>query len=241
VEELRNNPNLPRHIAIIMDGNGRWARQQGLPRVAGHKEGIHSVREMVEICGELGVKYLTLYTFSEENWERPETEVSFLMGLLAETIRQEIDALHRNNVRVLSIGDMDKMPEKPRTGIQEGIEKTKDNTGLSLILALSYSSRHEIVRAAKKLAVEVAAGRMEAGDISIESFSAALYTAGIPDPDLLIRTSGEQRISNFLLWQIAYSELYITPVLFPAFRKQDLRQALTDYLHRERRFGKINS
>lgn len=238
-QEISAHPNCPRHVAVIMDGNGRWARKKGLPRIAGHKEGINSVREIVEICGEIGIKYLTLYTFSEENWKRPETEVSFLMTLLMETLRKEIRDLHRNNVKVRLIGDIDRLPEKAREGMLEGVEITKDNAGLNLVLALSYSSRREILRMVQKAVAEAVAGRLTAEMVDKDFINANLYTAGIPDPDLLVRTSGEQRISNFLLWQIAYSELYITPVLWPDFRKNEMISALTDYLGRERRFGKV--
>ncbi len=239
-DELKSAENLPRHVAIIMDGNGRWARQKGMPRIAGHREGINSVREIVEFCGELGIGYLTLYTFSEENWNRPQAEVSFLMNLLMETIRKEVEALHRNNVRVRVIGDIDKLPKKSREEFRECMDLTRDNTGLNLILALSYSSRNEIVNAARAIAADVAAGNVKADEISESTFSSYLYTNQIPDPDLLIRTSGEQRISNFLLWQVAYSEFYITPVLWPSFRKAEMIEALTDYLGRDRRFGKVN-
>ena len=239
IKEIFSHPNRPEHVAIIMDGNGRWARKKGFPRIAGHKEGINSVREIVEVSGEIGLKYLTLYTFSEENWKRPKTEVSFLMSLLMETLRKEIASLHKNNVKVSIIGDIDKLPEKARKGMLEGVEHTKNNTGLNLILALSYSSRLEILNVVKSAASDVLAGKIHQEDITEEYINSKLYTAGIPDPDLLIRTSGELRISNFLLWQIAYSEIYITQDLWPDFRKAELVKAINEYLGRERRFGKI--
>jgi undecaprenyl diphosphate synthase len=214
--------NLPRHIAIIMDGNGRWARQRGLPRVIGHREGIKSVRVVVEACGELGIEVLTLYTFSTENWRRPKEEVSALMKLLLKTIQKEIHELIRNNVRLTVIGNLDHLPDAARAGMEEGIEKTRSNTGLNLNLALSYGSREELVAAVKQIAYKVKTGELDPEAVSSETIQSHLYTAGIPDPDLLIRTSGEFRISNFLLWQMAYTEIYITEVLWPDFRKNDL-------------------
>lgn len=240
IDSLKNHPNLPRHVAIIMDGNGRWAKQKGLARVAGHTEGINSVREVVEVSGQLGIEYLTLYTFSQENWLRPKTEVNALMSLLLETIQKEIENLHKNKVRVILIGNVNDLPKASRTRFLESVEYTRNNTGLKLVLALSYGSRAEILEAVKSLADDVKSGRYDSEDITPELFESRLYTKDIPDPDLLIRTSGELRLSNFLLWQIAYSELFITSVFWPAFRKAEFLQAIYDYTHRERRFGKVS-
>ncbi len=210
--EIEKTGNLPAHIAVIMDGNGRWARRRGLPRIAGHREGINSVREITRACGELGVDFLTLYTFSQENWRRPKLEVSALMNLLVETIRREIDELMENNVRLRVIGKLEELPEKPRVEMEEGIERTAGNSGLTLILALNYSGRMEILEAANKMWTLQKNGE-EITNLTEELFEKQLYTAGIPHPDLVIRTSGESRISNFLLWQIAYSEIVITATL----------------------------
>lgn len=226
--------NIPEHIAIIMDGNGRWAKQRSLPRIAGHREGINSVREIVQACGEIGVKILTLYTFSSENWRRPRQEVSALMRLLLVTINREVEELNRKNVRLMVIGDIDALPEKPRSGILAGIEKLKSNTGLILNLALSYGGRQEIIEAVRKIC------RERKNNITEKEFSKYLYTADIPDPDLLIRTSGELRLSNFLLWQLAYTEIYITEVLWPDFRRAELMEAIRDFQKRERRFGRVS-
>jgi undecaprenyl diphosphate synthase len=225
---------IPGHIAIIMDGNGRWAKQRSLPRIAGHREGIKSVREIVEACGEIGIEALTLYTFSAENWQRPRKEVSALMQLLLATINREVEDLNRNNVQLNVIGRIDDLPEKPRKGMQHAMEKLQNNTGLKLNLALSYGGRQEIVDAVKRI--------MEEGitDISVDNFANYLYTAGITDPELLIRTSGELRLSNFLLWQLAYTEIYVTDVLWPDFRKPQLYEAILAYQHRERRFGLVS-
>jgi undecaprenyl diphosphate synthase len=226
--------NLPRHIAIIMDGNGRWAKKRGLPRVAGHREGINSVREIVRICGEIGVQYLTLYTFSTENWKRPKREVSALMTLLLQTIRREVADLKKNNVRLLTIGSLEDLPHPAKKAMEEAKDMLKSSSGLKLILALSYSGRNEILRAVNNLLIK--------GVQSVDetAFSKELFTTGIPDPDLLIRTSGENRISNFLLWQLAYTEIFVSPVLWPDFREQELLNAITDYQKRERRFGKVS-
>lgn len=231
---LKKSGNLPRHIAIIMDGNGRWARKKGLPRLAGHHEGINSVRDIVRACGELGIEVLTLYTFSLENWNRPRKEVFGLMRLLLKTIRREVDELDSNNVKVITIGNLADLPEYARRGMENAIERTKDNTGLILNLALSYSSRKEILDAVRRIVEE---GKREVDE---QTFSGHLYTAGLPDPDLLIRTSGELRISNFLLWQLAYTEIYVTDVLWPDFRREELYKAVEDYQQRERRFGKVS-
>jgi undecaprenyl diphosphate synthase len=236
-EKILSAGHLPRHIAIIMDGNGRWAKERGLPRVAGHNEGINSVREITRECGELGIEVLTLYTFSVENWSRPQSEVSALMHLLLKTIRNEINELHKNNVRLTLMGYLDSLPGGTRKGLLDGVEKTKHNTGLNLNLALSYGSRQEILEAVKAIATAVKNGKIGIDSITEELISEHLYTAGIPDPDLLIRTSGELRISNFLLWQVAYTELYVTPVYWPAFRNKELLLAIESYQKRERRFG----
>jgi len=231
---------LPKHVAVIMDGNGRWAKKHGKPRVFGHKNGVKSVREVSEAAAELGIKYLTLYAFSTENWSRPALEITALMGLLVETVRKEVSTLNENNIKLESIGDISKLPAKSYKALLEGIEKTKSNTGLTLILALNYSSRWEITSAMRRLAHEVKEGRLQPEDINEHIISENLDTARYPDPEILIRTSGEQRISNYLLWQIAYSELYFTDVFWPEFRKRHFYDAIIDFQSRERRFGKIS-
>lgn len=231
---------LPEHVAVIMDGNGRWAKMHGKPRVFGHRNGVKSVREVSEAAAELGIKYMTLYAFSTENWSRPAFEITALMGLLVETIRNEVSTLNENNIKLQAIGDISKLPAKSYKALLEGIEKTKNNTGLTLILALNYSSRWEITSAVQRIAHEVKEGRLVPEDINEHIIKANLNTAEYPDPELLIRTSGEQRISNYLLWQIAYSELYFTDVFWPDFRKAHFYEALIDYQSRERRFGKIS-
>jgi len=228
---------LPKHVAIIMDGNGRWAKGKGKLRVFGHHNGVLAVRDVVEGAGELGIGYLTLYTFSSENWNRPKYEVSAIMELLISTINKEIKKLIQNNVRLNAIGDLDMLPGKCFQELQDAISKTSDNTGLVLTLALSYSSRREIVNAAKQMAEKVERGELKAADINEELFVQHLHTSNMPDPELLIRTSGEYRISNYLLWQIAYAELYFTAKLWPDYRKEDLFEAVLDYQRRERRFG----
>ena len=238
-ELITNNANLPEHIAIIMDGNGRWAKQCSLPRFAGHREGINSVREITRICGEIGIKHLTLYTFSKENWARPKTEVSALMKLLLTSIRKEIKNLHKNNVKLTTIGAFQDLPKSARKGIEEGIEITKDNTGLNLNLALSYGSRQEIMQAIQHIAKMVNSGKLKVDDINQKRFENLLYTNKMPDPDLLIRTGGEFRVSNFLLWQIAYTEIYVNNTYWPAFREKELLEAIVDFQSRERRFGKV--
>lgn len=225
---------LPRHIAIIMDGNGRWAQQRHLPRIMGHRKGIETVREIVRECRQLGIEVLTLYAFSTENWRRPKAEIRALMALLKKFIRSETRELHQNNIKVNMIGDLGKLPEDVMPFVQEIMDATRGNTGMILNLALSYSGRDEIIRAMRRLLAE---GRHPALEITEELFSSYLDTAGQPDPDLLIRTSGELRVSNFLLWQIAYSELYITDMLWPDFEKQELHKALRDFQTRRRRFG----
>ena len=232
--------NIPRHIAIIMDGNGRWANAKGLPRIAGHREGVRTVRNITEICGELNVKILTLYTFSSENWNRPATEVSALMKLLMSSLRSEVKDLMKNNVRFTVIGNINELEFNVQNELLDAIHKTKNNTGLNLNLALSYGSRQEIIFAVKKLIDNVSEGEIKVGEIDESVFSKLLYTRNIPDPDLLIRTGGEFRISNFLLWQIAYTEIHVTDTSWPSFGKKELTEAIYDYQNRNRRFGKIS-
>jgi len=229
---------VPIHVAIIMDGNGRWAMQRGNQRIFGHQNGVNAVREAVEAAGEIGVKYLTLYAFSTENWNRPKAEVDALMDLLVSTINGEVDNLSKNRVRLSIIGDIESLPKKARLNVAQAIEKTANNDGLNLILALSYSARWEIVDATKKIVEDVVSGKLPAGNISQELFSNYLTTKGIPDPELLIRTSGEERLSNFLLWQLAYAEFYFSEVLWPDFDKNEFFNAVLDFQRRERRFGK---
>ena len=231
--------HVPEHIAIIMDGNGRWAKARALPRIAGHKEGINSVREITRVCGEVGVRHLTLYTFSTENWKRPLSEVNALMHLLLKTIKEEIKELHRKGVRFTIIGDLDTIPVKTAEGLRDGIEITKANTGLNLNLALNYGSRQEIVEAMKSIAYQVKAGEVKPKNIDLELLSNSLLTNSMPDPELLIRTSGEHRLSNFLLWQIAYTEIFMTDLFWPEFREEQLLNAILDFQSRERRFGNI--
>lgn len=238
--ELQQAGKIPEHIAIIMDGNGRWARSKGLPRIAGHKTGVDSVRDIVRASAEIGVKYLTLYTFSTENWRRPKSEVSTLMRLLVSTLRKEIKELHKNNVRLNAIGDIGSLPKEVQKELHDAIEKTKDNQRLDLILALSYSGRWEILEAVKAMAREAAGGNLNPEKITGELFDSYLSTKEYPDPDLLLRTSGEMRISNFLLWQIAYSEIVISDEFWPAFRRPQLYQAIKEFQKRERRFGKVS-
>ena len=237
LKEKINIAKLPAHVAIIMDGNGRWAKSQGKPRVFGHKSGVVSVREVTEGAAELGVHYLTLYAFSTENWSRPTFEVNALMTLLVETVRKEVSTLNKNNIRLQAIGNLDGLPEKTRLTLLEGIELTKDNTRMTLILALNYSSRWEIVEATKRIAQKVAEGQLSPEDIDTTLFTQYLTTKDIPDPELLIRTGGEHRSSNYLLWQAAYAELFFTSVMWPDFRKEHFYSAILDYQNRERRFG----
>jgi undecaprenyl diphosphate synthase len=231
---------LPEHIAVIMDGNGRWAKLKGRPRVFGHKSGVKAVREVTEACAELGVPFLTLYAFSTENWNRPTTEVSALMELLVLTIGKELKTLMKNDVRLNAIGKLDFLPEKCRNELNEAIEKTKLNKRMTLTLALSYSSREELTDAFNAMIADMQQGMLDKGPVTAETIEQYLYTTGIPDPELLIRTSGEHRISNFLLWQIAYAELYFTEKFWPDFEREDLYQAIFNYQQRERRFGKIS-
>ncbi len=229
---------LPRHIAIIMDGNGRWANEKGEDRLFGHFHGVESVRDIVEGCAELRVQYLTLYAFSTENWDRPKDEVTGLMELLIDTIRQEVPTLNKNNIRLHVIGNFEMLPDAAKKELDEAIGETKNNTGLNLIMALSYSSRWELTDAVKKIAADVKNNKLNPADITQDILQQYLSTAPFPDPELMIRTSGEFRISNFLLYQLAYAELYFTDTLWPDFRKENLYAAIIDYQQRERRFGK---
>lgn len=231
---------LPQHVAIIMDGNGRWAKKKGNQRVFGHKNAVAAVRDTVEGAAELGLKFLTLYTFSTENWRRPKYEVDALMSLLVSTLNSETETLLKNNVRLLAIGDINSLPDDVKFNLRETIKDTAQNTGLSLILALSYSSRWEIINAVKCLARDIEEHKLSAGEITEDVFNNYLATANIPDPELLIRTSGEYRLSNFLLYQVAYTELFFTDTLWPDFRKGDLYEAILNYQNRERRFGKTS-
>ncbi len=231
---------LPRHIAIIMDGNGRWAKRQGLARMFGHKQGVETVHNITVAATKLGIEYLTLYTFSTENWNRPKEEVDALMTLLVDTIAKETPTLMNNNVRLQTIGDLDRLPEGARTKFMQCIQQTSRNTGLTMVLALSYSSRWEIVQAVKKAVIMAQDGQLREEEINEQKVASLMTTNGIPDPDLLIRTSGEYRISNFLLWQLAYSELYFTDCLWPEFTEEELYKAIVDYQKRERRFGKTS-
>ena len=231
---------LPRHIAIIMDGNGRWAKEKGQDRLYGHFHGVESVRNVVEGAAELGIEYLTLYAFSTENWDRPQYEVTGLMELLIDTIRKEVPTLNKNNIRLHVIGDTEMLPAGARKALEEAFKETSSNTGLNLIMALSYSSRWELVRAVKQIATDVQEGKLEPASIDQDTLQQYLCTSEFPDPELMIRTSGEYRISNFLLYQLAYAELYFTNTRWPDFRKYNLYEAILDFQSRERRFGKIS-
>lgn len=237
--ELIDRERMPRHIAIIMDGNGRWARNRGFLRLAGHREGIKSVRDIVTCCREIGVKALTIYAFSAENWKRPELEVNTLMMFLEEFLRKELKTLMDNNIRFMTIGQTDKLPESVQRWLKKVIKETENNDVMVLNVALSYGGRTEIVEAIRLIARDAASGVLIPQDINSKTFSEYLYTRGLPDPDLMIRTSGETRISNFLLWQMAYTELYFTRTLWPDFRRHNLLLAILDYQHRERRFGMV--
>lgn len=232
---------LPQHIAIIMDGNGRWAQEQGQDRLFGHFRGVESVRDIVEGCAEIGVKYLTLYAFSTENWDRPPQEVTGLMELLVETLRKEVPILNKNNIKMHAIGALSMLPPNARMALQEAIDMTSSNTGLNLIMALSYSSRWELVHAVKQIAMDVKENLLDPSTINQDTLQQYLTTSAFPDPELMIRTSGEYRISNFLLYQLAYAELYFTETRWPDFRKENLYEAILDYQKRERRFGKTSS
>lgn len=235
-----NADKLPNHIAIIMDGNGRWAEMKGKPRVFGHKNGVTSVKEVIEGCREIGINYLTLYAFSTENWNRPKLEVRTLMALLVSSLRKELNTLVKNNIKLNTIGNIENLPEKAQTELSEVIEKTKNNTSLTLTLALSYGSREEIVNVIRNISKKVVNNQLAIEEINENIINNHLYTFSLPDVDLLIRTSGEKRISNFLLWQIAYAELYFTDTLWPDFRKENLFKAIVNYQQRERRFGKTS-
>lgn len=239
-QQIIERGNLPVHVAIIMDGNGRWARSKNLPRVEGHREGINSVREVVRAAAEIGVKYLTLYTFSTENWNRPRGEVTALMRLLLKTIRSEVNELNKNNVRLMTIGKLHDLPLPARRGMENAIQLLKNNTGLTLNLALSYSSRQEITEAVRKIVEKVVSGQIHKNQVDEQLIAQHLYTAAIPDPDLLIRTSGELRVSNFLLWQLAYTEIYVTERFWPEFRRLEFFKAIQAYQKRERRFGRVS-
>ncbi|WP_069649574.1 isoprenyl transferase [Caloranaerobacter ferrireducens] len=239
LKSLIDKNKLPRHVAIIMDGNGRWAKKRFLPRTAGHKEGVERVKEIVKACGNLGIEYLTLYAFSTENWARPKDEVDTLMKLLVEYLRKELDTLHKNNVRIMVLGNIDELPDLPKKEIIKAIEKTKNNEKLILNIALNYGSRDEIIQAVRNIILDVKHNKINIEEINKENFKKYLYTRNQPDPDLLIRTSGEQRVSNFLLYQIAYSEFYFTNTLWPDFKEEHLYKAILEYQNRERRFGKI--
>ena len=239
-DELKNSGAIPAHIAIIMDGNGRWARKRGLPRVAGHKRGVDTVREITEACAEIGVKYLTLFTFSTENWSRPKDEVSTLMRLLLKSIKDRCNELMENNIRLTTIGNVGSLPKEVQKELFDAMERTKYNKKMVLNLALSYSGRWEILEAVRSIATKAAEGKLNLNDISEKFISEHLTTKNFPDPDLLIRTSGEFRVSNFLLWQIAYTEFYITDVYWPEFKRNHLYEAIKSYQQRERRFGKVS-
>ena len=240
-EQLKAEGPLPRHIAVIMDGNGRWAAERGKPRVFGHRAGVEAVRDTVRACGELGVEYLTLYTFSTENWQRPRPEVDALMQLLVHTTRREVSELLENNVQLNAIGDLDALPEVARRELTDAIEITSVNDGLVLTLAISYSGRWEIVRAARRIAERVSDGEIRTDEIDENVFSASLTTSSMPDPDLLVRTGGELRVSNFLLWQLAYAEIFVTPTFWPDFRRDALYAAIRSFHDRERRFGRVST
>ena len=232
-------PDIPRHIAVIMDGNGRWAKERGLPRREGHRAGAESVREVTDACIELGVEYLTLYAFSSENWNRPEAEVKALMALLDRFLTEKAKDLERQKIRLLAIGQIDRLPAKTRALLEKIMAQTADHKALTLVLALSYGGREEIVSAAKSLAADAVAGKIAPDQIDAACFASRLQTAGIPDPDLLVRTSGEMRVSNFLLWQISYAEIVIVRKFWPDFRRNDLIESVREYQRRHRRFGAL--
>ena len=239
-ESLKARGPIPEHIACIMDGNGRWAKQQGRTRVSGHREGVESVRDVTEACAQIGVKHLTLYTFSTENWHRPAAEVTALMELLVRTVRKQAERLHQNGIRLQTIGDIQRLPRRGQRELAEALELTAGNTRMTLTLALSYGSRWEITEAVRQLARDVEAGRLAPEAIDEAAVSAALQTSGTPDPDLLVRTAGELRVSNFLLWQIAYTELYVTDTFWPAFRRDALYDAVRSFQDRDRKFGRVD-
>ncbi|WP_297631389.1 isoprenyl transferase [uncultured Clostridium sp.] len=231
--------NIPKHIAIIMDGNGRWAKKRKLPRTMGHKAGVETIRRVLKEADRIGIKYMTLYAFSTENWKRPKDEVGALMKLLVQYLRQEINELHKKGVKINVLGDMSMLPKECREEIKKAKEKTKDNSGITMNIALNYGGRNEIIRGIKKLALEIKEGNIDISDINEEMFENYLYTKDIPDPDIIIRPSGEQRLSNFLLWQCAYSEFWYSDICWPDFKEKDLHQAIYDFQQRDRRFGGI--
>lgn len=240
LKEQINAEKLPAHVAIIMDGNGRWAKQKGMDRIFGHRQGVNTVREVIEAAAELGIKYLTLYAFSTENWGRPDDEVNALMGIMVQSLNDETDKLIRNNIKLTAIGDVDRLADDVKSRFLESISLTSSATGLTLVVAMSYSSRWEITEAARKLSADICSGRIQTDSVGPDEFEKYLATSEIPDPELLIRTSGELRISNFLLWQIAYTELYFTDILWPDFSKEEFYKAIIDFQKRERRFGKTS-
>ncbi len=235
-----NKDRMPRHVAIIMDGNGRWAKKRFMPRTMGHRAGMASLKKIVRACDDMGIAILTVYAFSTENWKRPQDEVSYLMQLLTEFMHKELDELHQNNVRIQVLGDYSAMPAECRIEIKRALEITRDNTGLIFNIALNYGGRKEILDAVKTLAAQIAGGETKAEEVNEEIFSRLLYTKGMPDPDLLIRSSGEMRISNFMLWQIAYTEIVVTDTLWPDFTENDLVQAIVEYQQRDRKFGGLS-
>jgi undecaprenyl diphosphate synthase len=239
-DELKKSGEIPNHIAIIMDGNGRWAKSHNKSRVFGHRQGVTSVRDIVECCGQIGVKNLTLYTFSTENWKRPKSEVSILMQLLIRALKDETDRLHENNVRLHAVGNLDSLPGKVLSELQDAMDKTRNNKLMTLTLAISYSGRWDILNAIKKISKDVRDSKINSEDINEKLFSEYLTTKSLPEPDLLIRTGGEFRISNFLLWELAYTEIYIDRIFWPEFRREHLYEAIRDYQRRERRFGLVS-
>lgn len=239
-DKLKADGEIPKHIAVIMDGNGRWAKSRNQSRIFGHRQGVSSVRDIVECCGQIGVKYLTLYTFSTENWKRPKSEVSILMKLLIKALKDETDRLHENNVRLNAIGDLSTLPEKVRTELTDAMEKTKDNKLMTLTLAISYSGRWDILNAVKNISSDIKKSKINPEQINEKLFSEYLTTNILPDPDLLVRTGSEFRISNFLLWELAYTEIYIDKVFWPEFRREHLYEAIREYQKRERRFGLVS-
>lgn len=240
LKEKVQSQAVPKHVAVIMDGNGRWAKQQGRPRVFGHRNGVKAVRAVTEGAAELGITHLTLYAFSTENWKRPALEVQALMTLLVQTVKSELKTLNKNNIRLEAIGDLGKLPAKSRKALENGMAETASNTGMTLILALNYSARWDILQATQSIAKAAKENKIDPEEINEEKFEQYLSTKNYPDPELMIRTSGESRISNFLLWQLAYAELYFTPIFWPEFRKEHFYTAILDFQNRERRFGKIS-
>ena len=239
-DKIKSSGEIPKHVAIIMDGNGRWAKQKGKTRIFGHKEGVNSVRDIVEVSGQLGIKYLTLYTFSTENWKRPKSEVTILMKLLIKALQDETDRLHENDVKLITTGNLDTLPDRVAQELNDAIEKTKDNKRMTLNLALSYSGRWDIVNAVKNIYKDFGNSKQLYNNLNEEKFSEYLATKNLPDPDLLIRTGGDYRISNFLLWQLAYTEIFIEQKFWPEYRRKHLYQAITEYQKRERRFGMVS-